>query len=102
MAANSNLTPFTVDDGSKFAFTFTLHTAALPPSTAITIIDASPLAMADTLPVASTVATSGFDDSHDTLLSVAFSGRMATLRVTVSPSLSSRVFLSSFISVIPM
>ena len=76
--------------------TTTEHFALTPPSTDITVITVSPLDFAVTLPLSSTDATSGSEDSHVKVLSDALTGKTVACSCDVIPL--SRVSVSELSS----
>ena len=91
-AVLSSLTPVT----ATLPFvTVTLQVAVLLPSSVVTVIFASPSLTPFTLPLASTVAISVLSDFHVTFLLVAPSGETVATNVSVPPTVSERVVLSS-------
>ena len=88
----SSFTPVTF---TSAAVTVTLQVAVLPPSFVVTVTVASPAAFASTLPLSSTVATSGLSELQLTLLSVASEGFTVAVRVLLSPTTSVRSVMSS-------
>ena len=81
--------------GTYLAFTVTSQTAVFEPSVVFTVIVTFPGLRAETVPSEVTVATASSEDDHFTDLSVASSGDTEALITTVSPSVSSRLFLST-------
>ena len=75
--------------------TLILHVAVLLPSFVVTVITASPDAIAVTSPVLSTFATALFEDVYVTSLLSASAGATVALSFTVSPFLRLTVVLSS-------
>ena len=82
--------------GTVAAVTVTTQVAVLLPSSVVAVMVAVPGATAVTLPLVSTVATPGALLSQVTDLSVALSGVMAAIRVSLLPT--SRVKLVLFSS----
>ena len=82
---------------TRIGFTVTMHVAVLPPSCMVAVIVVSPALCVVTVPSLSTVATSGLDDDHTTVLPSALLGVTFAVSFPVSPRVNMSVSLSSVI-----